>query len=425
MKNKTIMLLSACFALIMILTSCAGQGESPAPDSGTAADSAADTAPAVTESPDTTAKTPEADPEPLISDVRIEDASEYGHYVDGYGVLGEGDKFAFLVTDRAVYTYPEPWKYEIRFRLSTCEWDDITLEDAVRLYGVTAADLDAAGIEYIEYKKGSPEYEEYYAFYAEKMTAAAISRAVGTYAYTGWELPLEFETGDRLSDDDLMEFFDFVVLPSKFARDPAFAQYDNGDGRTYDIPVPVYEEELKKYFNVTFDDIISDYQSMTTPGALTAAMPRVFEGGPYVETYGDPAEKDGVYVCDCYRTNYGYQGLFYFDKEEGDVFAPVAAVTFTLGFKVNDDFTFTYQFCRNVTEHYYKPEDFDSLVPGKSTSDDLLAIAPETVFSNTVDETDGNYYAGYSMGNEDDAGRILVTVRPDGVIDSVRTAEHY
>ena len=425
MKKALILILTALL-FVSAVSGCAGKDD-PAPSADTGKE------PAVTGdtsevSPDTQPAAPDTDPAvkgKTVAEIISEDASEYGEGGSTGGVLlKEGDKFAFFADENAVYTYGEPWKYDVRVRFS--DGYEIQLDSAF-IYGmITVADLDECGFEYIRYEKGSPEYEEYYAVYNERRSALSVDAAVKSYTHSGWPLPLEFEPGGEVCDDDLYAYFSWCLIMGASWDGPAeeYAGYQREDDPTVcDIPVEVYETDLQKRFNVVFSDRISEFQSEVVPHAVAVRLPRGYgEGAAYVQMRALPEKDgDGIYAVDCYMGNYGYQGLVKYGGREH--YCEIPAVTFKLGVRVNADFSYTYEFCRDLTEHYYTADDFSSLVPGVSTVDDVRAIAPETVVTDQrkwdPDARPEYIFAGFSKGPERGDGNIVVIMTPDGVVVSV------
>lgn len=419
MKSKSIIALLAMTALLFA-AGCSRAAD--APDTN-AVEHDTETAPVTVKPSETEPKTvPEA---PTVVGARIEPAGEEGVLIEkrinaSFEAIKEGEKYAFFADSDAAYTYPEPWKNKMT--LTFDDGNEFSVDYAFVYMGVTVADLDRVGAEYIKYEKGSAEYGEYYSWYADRMTAAALDEAVWNYPRSGYPLPLEFESGDELCDDDLYCYFRSVLLDFGFNAEISlkYAEYcADMQSYSYEIPIEVYEKDLRARFNVTFADKISVNESMVVPGAITVHPRQGYgEGVAFAEEVSERRLVDGVYVIDCAQNTYAYQDII--SVGDGDVFVHVPAITYTLGVRVNDDFSYTYQFCRDLTEHYHTLDDFSAIVPNKSSIDVLLALAPETILTDR-EKYDGVRYAAYAMGAEPSDGVILVTVNASDMIESVET----
>lgn len=432
MMKRIFVLLLSVLLLTPVLYGCAGKDDPAPPD--TAAESAG-TGESSALPPDTPPSPPDTEPVPgwkIVTGVTVEDASEDGVTIDGGSTGGdtlrEGELYAFYADGNSVYTYEEPWKNQAIVHFA--DGGESFIDYAFTEGRITVADLDDAGFEYIKYEKGTPEYDAYFEVYDQRHSALAIDRAVKSYTFSGWPRPLEFEPCGKVTDDDLYAYFRWNMVMGYSWGEPAddYAAYQRKDEpHICDIPIEVYEADLQKRFNVTFSSRISENQSEVVPHAIAVYFPQGYgEGGAYVQSASDPVRgENGIYTVDCFIGDYGYQGYIAYNGEQDYCLIP--SVTFKLGIRVNGDYSYTYEFCRDMTEHYYTLEDFSSLVPGVSTLDDVRAVAPETVVTDQR-RWNGNaspkyIYAGFSKGPEQGDGTIIVVMTPDGVVEAVVEGE--
>ena len=419
MKRRNGVIVAAIYALLavlLIITGCAnrapGADTGASPSTGGADNPATGTQSAVTAEPEG-----ERDPEREVTGITIKEAENGMSWACGH-LIEEGEKYAFYGDEKAVYTYRDPDKYTLEVSFG---YDGtLAFEDAYREGIVSIPDLDKYGVEYVRYEKGTPEYAEYFGIYAQRKTMDTLDSAVCAYVY-GVRDDKGFEPGGTVDGDAFIAFYrnSFMDDDVDALLKTKYGQYYSGDGGVFDIPIDLYESELKQYFDVTFSDKAYRNQSANVPGAISI-IPR-FAGEGVGYGFDVEGEEDGVLNLECHSSSQSYQGIFYKDGE--NVFVSVAANTFTLGVKVSPDFrTYRYEYCRDVAHHAYTEEDFASIVPGVSTLDDVLKIAPEAIYADVGENMTGKGYLAVSRAGENfDEGSILFTFTPDRIVESVST----